>query len=138
MILYKNGAALIGDKLIKTDIVANHGKIIEIAPDIVADNQSEVIDCTGKYILPALVDIHTHGANGYDFNTADLDGMKKILFVCNGNTCRSPMAVSIFKNLLNAKKIKDKYIIHSAGINLFSTSKNPHPTKGKSRNTVNN
>ena len=79
MILYKNGLALIGGKLTKNDIVANHGKIIEIAPEIVADEQTEVVDCTGKYILPALVDIHTHGANGYDFNTADLDGMKKIM-----------------------------------------------------------
>ncbi len=79
MILYKNGLALIGGKLTKNDIVANHGKIIEIASEIVADEQTEVVDCTGKYILPALVDIHTHGANGYDFNTADLDGMKKIM-----------------------------------------------------------
>ena len=79
MILYKNGHALINDKLVKTDIVANHGKIIEIAPDIVADDQTEVIDCSHRYILPALVDIHTHGANGYDFNTATLDEMKKIM-----------------------------------------------------------
>ena len=79
MILYKNGQALINGKLIKTDIVANHGRIIEIAPDIVADEQTEVIDCSHRYILPALVDIHTHGANGYDFNTADIDGMKKIM-----------------------------------------------------------
>ena len=79
MILYKNGHALINGKLVKTDIVANHGRIIEIAPDVVADEQTEVIDCSHRYILPALVDIHTHGANGYDFNTADLDGMKKIV-----------------------------------------------------------
>ena len=79
MILYKNGHALINGKLVKTDIVANHGRIIEIAPDIVADEQTEVIDCTHRYILPALVDIHTHGAVGYDFNTADLEGMKKIM-----------------------------------------------------------
>lgn len=79
MILYKGGHALINGKLVKTDIVANHGRIIEIAPDIVADEQTEVIDCNHRYILPALVDIHTHGANGYDFNTADLDGMKKIM-----------------------------------------------------------
>ncbi len=86
MILYKNGTALIGDKLVKTDIVANHGKIIEISTDIVPDEQTEVIDCSGRYILPALVDIHTHGANGYDFNTADLDGMKKIMefYVAHG------------------------------------------------------
>ena len=79
MILYKNGHALIDGKLVKTDVVANHGRIIEIAPDVVADEQTEVIDCTNRYILPALVDVHTHGANGYDFNTADLDGMKKIV-----------------------------------------------------------
>ena len=79
MILYKNGHALIDDKLVQTDIVANRGRIIEIAPDIVADEETEVIDCSGRYVLPALVDIHTHGAVGYDFNTADLDGMKKIV-----------------------------------------------------------
>ena len=79
MILYKNGHALLNGKLVKTDIVANHGRIIEIAPDIVPDDETEVIDCSHRYILPALVDIHTHGANGYDFNTADLDGMKKIM-----------------------------------------------------------
>ena len=79
MILYKNGHALIGGKLVQTDIVANHGRIIEIAPDIVPDADTEVIDCTRRYILPALVDIHTHGAAGYDFNTADLDGMRKIM-----------------------------------------------------------
>ncbi|MCM1289538.1 MAG: N-acetylglucosamine-6-phosphate deacetylase [Corallococcus sp.] len=86
MILYKNGLVLIKDKLERMDIVANRGKIIEIAPDVVADDQTEVVDCTGRYVLPALIDIHTHGANGYDFNTADLDGMKKILefYVAHG------------------------------------------------------
>lgn len=79
MKLYKNGLVLTGDHLIRADIAANHGKIIEIAEDIVPDEQTEVTDCSGKYILPALVDIHTHGAAGYDFNTSDLDGMKKIL-----------------------------------------------------------
>ena len=86
MILYKKGHVLIDGKLVQTDIVANRGRIIEIAPDIVADEQTEVIDCSNRYVLPALVDIHTHGAVGYDFNTADLDGMKKIMefYVAHG------------------------------------------------------
>ena len=79
MILYKNGSALIDGKLVKTDIVANHGRIIAIERDVVPDEQTEVIDCTGRYVLPALIDTHTHGANGYDFNSADTEGMKKIL-----------------------------------------------------------
>ena len=79
MILYKNGSALIDGKLVKTDIVANHGRIIAIERDVVPDEQTEVIDCTDRYVLPALIDTHTHGANGYDFNSADTEGMKKIL-----------------------------------------------------------
>ena len=79
MILYKNGSALIDGKLVKTDIVANHGLIIEIERDVVPYAQTEVIDCTDRYVLPALIDTHTHGANGYDFNSADTEGMKKIL-----------------------------------------------------------
>ncbi len=79
MILYKQGSALIDGKLTAVDIAANHGRIIAIEPEIVPDKETEIVDCKGKYILPALVDIHTHGANGYDFNTADLDGMKKIM-----------------------------------------------------------
>lgn len=43
--------------------------------------------------------------------------MKKILFVCNGNICRSPMAVCIFKNLMKKNKLKDAFVVHSAGIN---------------------
>lgn len=86
MKLYKNGLVLCNNQLIRADIAANRGKIIEIAPQIVADEQTEVFDCTGKYVLPALVDIHTHGAVGEMFNTADLDGMKKILdfYVAHG------------------------------------------------------
>jgi len=33
--------------------------------------------------------------------------MKKILFVCSGNTCRSPMAESIFKHLIKERGITD-------------------------------
>jgi protein-tyrosine phosphatase len=38
----------------------------------------------------------------------------KILFVCHGNICRSPMAEFLFKKMLEDNNLLDKYIIDSA------------------------
>ncbi|MBE6795171.1 MAG: low molecular weight phosphotyrosine protein phosphatase [Ruminococcaceae bacterium] len=40
--------------------------------------------------------------------------MIKIMFVCHGNICRSPMAEFIFKDLINKKGVSKKYYISSS------------------------
>jgi len=45
--------------------------------------------------------------------------MKKILFLCTGNTCRSPMAQGIFNRLL-AERGLDGYTCESAGLMAFA------------------
>lgn len=42
--------------------------------------------------------------------------MKKILFVCLGNICRSPAAAAILKNYINRNKLDDHFQIDSAGL----------------------
>lgn len=40
--------------------------------------------------------------------------MKRILFVCHGNICRSPMAEFVMKDLVGKAGLKDDYYIESA------------------------
>ena len=48
-----------------------------------------------------------------------LNNMKdktKVLFVCLGNICRSPMAEGVFTHIVNERGLREKYIIDSAGV----------------------
>lgn len=60
----KNGLVL--DKsfhFVKADVVVEGGKITHIGK---CTCDKDIVDCTGKYIIPGLVDIHTHGCGGCD------------------------------------------------------------------------
>ena len=38
----------------------------------------------------------------------------KVLFICHGNICRSPMAEFVFKDMVQKKGIADRFHIESA------------------------
>lgn len=52
--------------------------------------------------------------------------MIKVLFVCLGNICRSPMAEAIFRDLVDKNGLQDQFLIDSGGMGSWHTGKPPH------------
>ncbi|MCT4398468.1 low molecular weight phosphotyrosine protein phosphatase [Pediococcus ethanolidurans] len=53
--------------------------------------------------------------------------MKKILFVCLGNICRSPMAEALFRQRITETGQKDQFQVDSAGTSDWEEGNPPHP-----------
>lgn len=56
-------------------VTLENGKIRAVGEEIAAD---EVLDFSGLFLLPGLVDMHTHGRAGFDFTSATAEEMQKM------------------------------------------------------------
>ena len=53
--------------------------------------------------------------------------MVKILFICHGNICRSPMAEFVMKALVRSRRLEDEYHIESAAVSDEETGNPIYP-----------
>ena len=61
------------------DLLCEDGRIVTIGErGSIKVGENEVFDASGMALLPGMVDVHTHGRDGCDFNTASLEDMKKM------------------------------------------------------------
>ena len=52
--------------------------------------------------------------------------MTKILFVCHGNICRSPMAEFVMKDLVAKAGAGERFVIDSAATSTYHVGEHPH------------
>lgn len=72
-----NGAVFGEDKTFSVrDLYIENGRIV---PDREQVSDTATLDAEGLYVLPGLIDVHSHGACGYDFSDADNEGLRQIL-----------------------------------------------------------
>ncbi len=62
--------------------------------------------------------------------------MKNIIFVCTGNTCRSPMAMAVLRDKFLKKGITDVYV-DSAGLAALGDEINPNSVKALKKIGIN-
>lgn len=59
-LLIKNGTVVNGSESFKADIAVENGKITQIGTDIASTDNANVVDASGKLVLPGAIDAHTH------------------------------------------------------------------------------
>ncbi|MCD7828352.1 MAG: N-acetylglucosamine-6-phosphate deacetylase [Clostridiales bacterium] len=90
--ILKNGYVFTDGSFTKKDISISGKRISAVGS---FNETGEAIDCTGKYIIPGLTDIHTHGCIGYDFSTASVEEIGKMRRYYLQNGITSIMATTV-------------------------------------------
>ncbi|MDF2722470.1 MAG: nagA [Paenibacillus sp.] len=94
-------------------ILSDGGQIEAIGRgDIPEPEQAELVDCSGKLIVPGLIDVHVHGGGGYAMHKAtfaDIDGMSRYharfgttAFLPTTATTTTEAIIASIRNAVNA------------------------------------
>lgn len=65
--------------------------------DVLGEEKSDAVDLNGAYVIPGLIDVHTHGNSGADFSDGDLSGLEKMAayLAANGVTSFAPASMTL-------------------------------------------
>jgi N-acetylglucosamine-6-phosphate deacetylase len=78
--ILQNASVFVDGRFTNKDVEIEDGHFLRVLPchSPVKEGKASV-DCTGKRILPGLIEIHSHGCVGYDFSTASASEIGQML-----------------------------------------------------------
>ena len=92
------------------DVLVENGAVIQLGK--ISSDGHQTVDLSGKWIVPGLIDVHTHGRAGYDFVSAPAEALHVIAadFAKHGVTSVMPAIASApFEEMLAAADRINKY-----------------------------
>lgn len=92
--IIKGSYIFLDDGFKKIDMQINNGRFVSLKEEI---NSSDSVVLDETIIIPGLVDIHTHGAIGFDFSDCNSNEMKQMseFYIKNGITSVLPTLVTL-------------------------------------------
>lgn len=119
--LIKNCNIIFIDKIEKGSVLIENGKIKEINPT--TPYEGETIDANGLYLSPGFIDVHIHGAAGYDTMDGTFKAINEIAKVIakHGTTSFTPTTMTVASEdiLQSMKVIKEAKLNGTDGANVL-------------------
>lgn len=109
--LFKNAYIFVDGRFVLGSFRTEGGIFTAVYDYVVPD---EGTDLNGAYVIPGLIDLHSHGSSGEDFSDGSYEGLVKIAayLASNGVTSFAPASMTLPYDVLEtafscAKKLKD-------------------------------
>jgi N-acetylglucosamine-6-phosphate deacetylase len=98
----------------------SEGKIIKIDTEdlSISEGQHERIDGGGHLLVPGMIDVHIHGANGFDMMDGTEKSIQEVSSACASSGCTSFLATSVsstLEDLLEMIRSVKRVIGHEVG-----------------------
>ena len=99
--LFKNANLFLDGRFRHGSFRVENGRFAEILTGVTAEDG---VDLQGQYVIPGLVDVHTHGNSGADFSDSDYDGLVRMAryLAANGVTSFAPASMTLPYDVLGA------------------------------------
>ncbi len=76
------GNVVLPEGICQADVRMAQGRITEIGEGLPGVPGEQRIDARGHYVMPGMIDVHTHGGDGVDVNLANVSDLHKLSRFC--------------------------------------------------------